>query len=140
MITLLRAHVEEMTAHAHEISPAECCGLVGGTSDGHAHSVYRLRNVSASPLVAYEAAAEDLFAAQKLMRRRGEQMLAIYHSHPRAREPVPSVTDVRLAYYPQAIYFIIGLSGEAARLRAFRINESMGHWEHVDFHVLDERV
>jgi proteasome lid subunit RPN8/RPN11 len=140
MIKLRSAQVEEMFAHAREMNPAECCGLVGGAGDGHAHSVYRLRNVSAEPLVAYEAAAEDLFAAQKLMRERGEQLLGIYHSHPRAPEPVPSMTDVRLAYYPLAVYFIIGLSDEGARLRAFRIDETLGHFEHVDFHVLDERV
>ncbi|HEY0407962.1 MAG TPA: M67 family metallopeptidase [Pyrinomonadaceae bacterium] len=138
MIKLRRAHVDDMTAHAQETNPAECCGLVGGAGDGRARSVYRLRNVAAEPLVAYEAAAEDLFAAQKLMRERGEQLLGIYHSHPRAREPVPSVTDVRLAYYPSAIYFIIGLSSEVAQLRAFRVSESAGRWEPVEFHVMDE--
>ena len=139
MVALLRVHVEEMSAHAREMSPAECCGLIGGASDGRAGSVYRLRNVAADPLVAYEAAAEDLFAAQKSMRERGEQLLAIYHSHPRASEPVPSLSDVRLAYYPSAIYFIIGLSGPDATLRAFRINESEGRWEHAPFQVLDEQ-
>lgn len=137
-MALLRAHVEEMTAHAREMSPAECCGLIGGTGNGQARTVYRLRNVAADPLVAYEAAAEDLFAAQKIMRERGEKMLGIYHSHPRAHEPVPSVTDVRLAYYPSAIYFIIGLANTTARLRAFRINERAGAWEPVDFRVVDE--
>ena len=129
----------EMTAHAQEENPAECCGLIGGTSDGHARSVYRLRNVAARPLVAYEAAAVDLFAAQKSMRERGQQLLAIYHSHPRASEPVPSLADVRLAYYPSAIYFIIGLSGPNPTVRAFSISEGAGRWEEVDFHVLDER-
>lgn len=128
-----------MTAHAQEVNPLECCGLVGGDCSGGARSVYRLRNVAAQPLVAYEAAAEDLFAAQKIMRERGEQLLGIYHSHPRAREPVPSMTDVRLAYYPSAIYFIIGLSGARAELRAFRLSEAEGRWEQVDFDVLDER-
>lgn len=139
MMVLLRVHVEEMSEHAREMSPAECCGLIGGAGDGHARSVYRLRNVAADPLVAYEAGAEDLFAAQKRMRERGEQLLAIYHSHPRAPDPVPSVTDVRLAYYPSAIYFIIGLSGADATLRAFRIDESAGRWTPVDFQVRDER-
>jgi [CysO sulfur-carrier protein]-S-L-cysteine hydrolase len=137
MITLLRAHVEEMTAHAHETSPAECCGWMGGSVDGRASSIYRLRNIAADPTVSYEAAAVDLFAAQKSMRERGEQLLGIYHSHPRTSEPVPSVTDVRLAYYPSAIYFIIGLSGAEAVLRAFRISKSAGRWEQVEFHVLD---
>jgi proteasome lid subunit RPN8/RPN11 len=139
MLKLRSVHVEEMSAHAREASPAECCGWIGGTGDGRASSVYRLRNVASDPLVAYEAAAEDLFAAQKSMRERGEQLLAIYHSHPRAHEPVPSATDVRLAYYPLAVYFIIGLSGAGATLRAFRIDKSAGRWEPVEFHVLDER-
>ena len=139
MTALLRAHVEEIIAHAREVSPAECCGWIGGSIEGHASSVYRLRNVAADPTVSYEAAAEDLFAAQKSMRERGEQLLGIYHSHPRASEPVPSSTDIRLAYYPSAIYFIIGLSGERATVRAFRISKSASLWEHVEFRVLDEQ-
>src|ERR687883_845259 len=119
MIVLRRAHVEEMYAHAREANPVECCGLIGGTQDGRVRSVYRLSNVAPDPLVGYEAAPEELFAAQRRMRERGEQLLGIYHSHPRAREPVPSERDVRLAYYPSAVYFIIGLNADRAALRAF---------------------
>jgi proteasome lid subunit RPN8/RPN11 len=79
----------------------------------------------------------ELFAAQKRMRERGEGMLAIYHSHPRSEEPLPSETDVRLAYYPSAFYFIIGLSGREATLRAFRINEREGRWERIEYHIAD---
>lgn len=139
MLTLRRAHVEEMLAHAREARPAECCGLLGGSSqDALVSSVYRLRNVARSPLVAYEAAPEELFAAQKMMRERGEQMLAIYHSHPRAEEPLPSETDVRLAYYPSACYFIIGLNGPEPTLRAFRISEREARWERVEYRILDQ--
>ncbi|HEV2915885.1 MAG TPA: M67 family metallopeptidase [Pyrinomonadaceae bacterium] len=139
MITLLRAHVEEMYAHARAAAPSECCGLIGGEgATGRAATVYRLRNVAADPRVAYEAAPEELFAAQRSMRSRGEQLLAIYHSHPRATDPVPSERDVRLAYYPAAIYFIIGLTGtEAAQLRAFRLSERGGNWERVEYRIAD---
>jgi [CysO sulfur-carrier protein]-S-L-cysteine hydrolase len=138
MITLSRAHLEEIFAHAREANPAECCGLVGGSlEEGAARSVYRLRNVALAPLVAYEAAPEELFAAQKLMRERDEEMLAIYHSHPRSAEPLPSETDVRLAYYPSAFYFIIGLSRTQATLRAFRISEREGRWERVEYRIAD---
>ena len=136
MIKLLPAHIAEMYAHAREASPAECCGLVGG-SDGSAATVYRLRNVASDPHVGYEAAPEELFAAQRLMRERGENLLGIYHSHPRASEPVPSATDVRLAYYPSAIYFIIGLGADSETLRAFRISERDGSWEQVKYAVVD---
>src|SRR5687767_1824697 len=123
MITLVREHVEQMYSHARAASPAECCGLVGGRDGGRAESIYRLRNVAHNPLVTYEAAPEDLFAVQREMRGRGEHLLGIYHSHPRSPEPVPSARDVRLAFYPSAIYFIIGLSETDATLRAFRISE-----------------
>jgi proteasome lid subunit RPN8/RPN11 len=138
MITLTRAQVEEMCAHAREASPAECCGLVGGARDGLAHNVYRLRNIASNPTVTYEAAPEEMFAVQRRMRERGERLLGIYHSHPRSIEPVPSEQDVRLAYYPSAIYFIIGLNGTEACLRAFRIDERERRWEHVEYEVVSE--
>ena len=138
MITLLREHVDEMFAHAREASPAECCGLVGGSHESRARTVYRLRNIAAHPLVGYEAAPEELFAAQRSMRERGEEFLGIYHSHPRSSEPVPSATDVRLAYYPSAIYFIIGLSADHEILRAFRISERDGRWERIEYAIADD--
>lgn len=138
MLILGRAQIEEMYAHARAVEPQECCGLVGSKSENLASSVYRLRNVAAEPLTAYEAAPEELFAAQRLMRERGEQLLGIYHSHPRSAEPVPSRKDVRLAYYPSAVYFIIGLSATAATLRAFRLSERAGNWERAGFAIIDE--
>jgi [CysO sulfur-carrier protein]-S-L-cysteine hydrolase len=138
MITLLREHLSEMFAHAREQSPAECCGLIGGR--GHqAQTVYRLRNVARDRRVGYEAAPEELFAAQRRMRERGEELLGIYHSHPRSPTPVPSETDVRLAYYPSAIYFIIGLGANTETLRAFRISERDASWEPLEYKVADER-
>jgi len=129
MITLKQAHANEIIAHAREATPNECCGLIGGLEDGVARSIYRLRNAALNPLVTYEAAAEDLFAAQRTMRERGEQLLAIYHSHPRATDPFPSETDVRLAYYPTAVYLIVGLGNQEPCLKAFRISEKEGKWQ-----------
>ena len=130
-----RALWEEMLAHARRVAPEECCGLVGGRAARGA-SVYPLRNAAADPLVAYEAAPEELFAAQRLMRARGEELFAIYHSHPRARDPVPSPTDVRLAFYPSAVYFIIGFDDEGRGvLRAFRISEREGRWERAEVEI-----
>jgi proteasome lid subunit RPN8/RPN11 len=132
IFTIGRALVEEMYAHAREASPEECCGLVGGR-DGRAENVYRLRNVAGDASVAYEAAPEDLFAAQRRMRGSGEELLGIYHSHPRSADPVPSPTDVKLAFYPSAVYFIVGFDGTEPTLRAFRISEREGSWERAEF-------
>jgi [CysO sulfur-carrier protein]-S-L-cysteine hydrolase len=126
-----------MFAHAREAAPEECCGLLGGRED-EAETVYKLRNVARAPLVAYEAAPEELFDAQRRMRERGESLVSIYHSHPRSEEPAPSVSDVRLAFYPSAVYFIVGFdTAGACVLRAFRISEREGRWERAHVDVLE---
>jgi len=137
-IQLRREHLEAMIRHAREAAPDECCGLIGGTSESRARTLYRLRNVTANPELAYEAAPEDLFAAQRQMRENGEQLLAIYHSHPRAADPSPSETDVRQAYYPSATYLIIGLGGDGPVVRAFSISEREHRWHLVEYEVADE--
>ena len=126
-----------MFAHARECAPAECCGLLGGRGE-QAETVYPLRNVARSPSVAYEAAPEELFDAQRRMRARGESLVGIYHSHPRSAEPAPSPTDVRLAFYPDAVYFIIGFDerGDCV-LRAFRVSEREGSWERAEYEIAE---
>ena len=135
-LQMSRAHLDEIIAHAREAAPQECCGLIGGSSEGRVQTIYRTRNVATDPFVTYEAAAEDLFAAQRAMRERGDQLLAIYHSHPRATNPEPSPTDVRLAYYPSAVYLIAGLGNDEPCLRAFRIDERTGSWQSIDYEVI----
>ena len=137
MITLTPFQLERILAHAKQADPAECCGLIGGIQERVA-SIYALENVAADTNISYEAAPEDLFAAQRQMRERGEELLAIYHSHPRSADPAPSETDVRLAYYPQAVYFIIGLAGPKPVARAFRISEREERWEEVEYVIVDE--
>jgi proteasome lid subunit RPN8/RPN11 len=135
-ISIHQTHVDEIVAHARRDAPRECCGLLGGGHDGQIQTIYPLRNVASESLVTYEAAPEDLFAAQRTMRRRGEQLLAIYHSHPRSKDPEPSATDVRLAYYPTAVYFIVGLGDKEPCLRAFRISERESRWEPVEYTIV----
>ena len=138
MITLRTSQLDQIFAYARAADPTECCGLISGGEEGQVKSIYSLSNVAFNREVAYEAAPEELFAAQRQIRERGEQLLAIYHSHPRSREPVPSDTDVRLAYYPSAIYFIIGLGGAEPTMRAFRISEREQRWEQVEYEIADE--
>lgn len=138
MLTLNYLQLETIFAHAKEAAPAECCGLISCTEGQEAKTIYRLQNVASNSNVSYEAAPEDLFAAQRLMRERGEELLGIYHSHPRAAEPVPSETDVRLAYYPQAVYFIIGLAGPQPVMHAFSISERDERWERVEYEIAGE--
>jgi proteasome lid subunit RPN8/RPN11 len=138
MILLRTSQLEDILAHARQAQPSECCGLVGGAEDGRTQSIYRLRNIASNPEVAYEAAPEELFAAQRLMREREERLLAIYHSHPRSIIPSPSETDVRLAYYPSATYLIAGLAGSNPVVKAFQISEREQRWQEVEYGIVDE--
>src|SRR3970040_2590497 len=109
MLKLDRHQIAQIFNDAKRDEPNECCGLIGGTDDGRALTIYQLRNIAQNAEVSYEAAPQELFNAQRQMRAQREELLAIYHSHPRAQEPFPSDTDVRLAYYPTATYLIVGL-------------------------------
>jgi [CysO sulfur-carrier protein]-S-L-cysteine hydrolase len=136
ILYLRRDHLAIIVAHASETAPSECCGLIGGIGN-KATTIYQLRNITPNPELAYEAAPEDLFSAQRNMRERGETLLAIYHSHPRSNDPSPSATDVRLAYYPTATYLIVGLAGHDPVVKAFTISEREQRWQQVEYVIMD---
>lgn len=111
--------VRAMEAHALEVRPDECCGLLAGDGDVIS-SVYRLRNEADSPRTKYFAAPEDLLAAMRTIRQQGQTMMGIYHSHPES-PAFPSKSDVDLAFYSDCVYFIVSLAAEV-EIRAFRID------------------
>lgn len=66
---------------------------------------------------------KEQFSAMKEMRREGLDMVAIYHSHP-GSPAYPSAKDVSLAFYPDSLYIIAGLSDkDRPEVRAFEIVE-----------------
>ena len=62
-------------------------------------------------------------AVRQAIEDAGWELGAIYHSHTRS-PPVPSQTDINLAFYPDALYVIVGVAGSAPEVRAFRIVDS----------------
>jgi [CysO sulfur-carrier protein]-S-L-cysteine hydrolase len=117
-----REMVEVLVAHALEAAPNECCGMIGG-SDGRARSVYPAANAEASPL-RYSLDPADQFRIMREIEERGEELVAIYHSHT-ASVAYPSQTDVNLAAnWPDPLYLICSLAeGKAPTLRGFRIRD-----------------
>src|SRR4029077_14328270 len=79
-------------------------------------------NDAEKPESRYFATPEELFAAMRRIREAGQSLLGVYHSHPRT-PAYPSASDVEMAFYPEAFYFIISLEPRV-ELRAFRIEES----------------
>ena len=111
----------EIEAHARLEHPAECCGLLSG-SNGLITDIHRLRNDADKPETRYFATPEQLFAAMRRIRESGQTLLGLYHSHPRT-PAYPSASDVEMAFYPEAFYFIISLEPNV-ELRAFKIEGS----------------
>jgi proteasome lid subunit RPN8/RPN11 len=119
-VRIPRDLLDEIVAHARADAPNECCGMVA-VQDGRAVKVYRADNAAASP-VRYEIDGRDQYRIQMAIEEAGWDLGAIYHSHTRS-EPVPSETDINLAFYPDAIYLIAGVAGPQPDVRAFRIVE-----------------
>ncbi len=95
-----------MVDHCRSTYPNEACGIFSGR-DGVAEKIYKMPNVESSP-VSYLADPGAQFLAMKEMRENGEIIVSIYHSHPHS-PPYPSGKDVELAFYPEAVYIIVGL-------------------------------
>jgi [CysO sulfur-carrier protein]-S-L-cysteine hydrolase len=111
--------IDEMVSHAREDLPNECCGLIGG-ADGKAQTVYPARNAFASPF-SYRVDTSDQYRIiEKEMRERGEELVAIYHSHTKS-PAYPSQTDLNEAIsWPEQIYLIVSLQDrEAPDVKAF---------------------
>ena len=113
--------LDQIVAHAREQAPSECCGMVAARG-GEAVRVYRARNVAPSPKLAYEIDGGEQYKIQMEIEDSGLDLGAIYHSHPRT-EPYPSQTDINLAFYPDAVYVIVGLHGAEPEVRAYSIRD-----------------
>lgn len=109
---------DEMVAHAIQDAPNECCGMIA-TRGGEAVTVHRATNTAASPL-RYEIDGAEQYRIQMAIEDADLELGAIYHSHTRSA-PYPSQTDINLAFYPEALYVIVGLAGGEPDVRAFEI-------------------
>ena len=115
-----RQILDDIIAHAKELTPYECCGLLAGTNGVVSH-LYRTKNIVAmegaqnlssfdsakaahlerlSPAeraeIAFVMDMQDFSSAKKDMRNNGLDLQVVYHSHP--HDPArPSVTDIKIA-------------------------------------------
>jgi proteasome lid subunit RPN8/RPN11 len=87
-----------MLAHARTAYPSECCGAMLGRAEAGSKVVTAalpLENAFQGPRGnRYELRPEDLLAAGHEARRRGLELIGIYHSHP-DREAYFSPTDLK---------------------------------------------
>ena len=114
-----RSIVDELVAHAREDAPDECCGIVA-TENDRAVKVFRATNAEASP-VRYSLDPREQYEITMEIERNGWELGVIYHSHTRS-PAYPSQTDVNLAFWPEALYVIVGvMDPETPEVKAYRI-------------------
>ena len=111
---------QQIVRQALAEAPNECCGMIA-TRDGEALAVYPAVNRAASPL-RYEIDGAEQYQIQMAIEDAGLDLGAIYHSHTRS-DPYPSQTDINLAFYPGALYVIVGVAGRDAEVRAYTIRD-----------------
>ena len=103
--------------HCVEELPLECCGVLGGIGRT-ATSIYRFTNILASER-RYSADPIEILRSNQDLRGRGEEFVAIYHSHPKSKA-FPSRTDLELNGYGDLPQIIVGLVSDPPEIRAWR--------------------
>lgn len=112
----------QLLDHARRQPNRECCGLLAGQG-GVITRAFPAANVAVDPKKNYEIAPREIVRLMREFRERKLGFLGIYHSHPNS-ENVPSPLDIDLAYYSEAIYFIVTPRPYAEKpVRAFSIRD-----------------
>ncbi len=112
----------ELVAHARDDLPNECCGMIAAR-DGRFTAHFRARNEFESPM-RFQIDSADQIRITNEIESRGEEIGAIFHSHPNS-EARPSQTDVNLArWWPGVVWVICSLENDEAVIRAFNIDGS----------------
>jgi len=130
-VKLPAAVANAIIAHARQGKPEEVCGIVRGRGL-MAFEAVTGRNIAGERIENYEVDPETLLL-QFAFEDAGDEMMAIYHSHP-VSVAYPSATDTWNAHYPDCIYLICSLEfDDAPVIRAFRMTP---HWIELDLATL----
>jgi|SRR5579872_2520280 len=125
-LEIANSFLQGMIEHARMELPNECCGLLAGRISegvGVVTARYAIRNDATSPKN-YLSNARDMLDAFREMRKRGLELLAIYHSHPTS-EPVPSSHDIEQNTYGEsAVHVIVSRAGAQPEIRAWWLGET----------------
>lgn len=113
--------LSEVIEHARTCHPREGCGFLVGRT-GVANRFVPMPNRLGSS-TAFEIDPALLFQFFRSLRQSGEDLVAIYHSHPHG-EAYPSKRDVENAFYPDCFHLIVSPADfDRPKARVFRIVE-----------------
>lgn len=118
-VTITRQAYESILAQARQDAPVESCGYLLGLDKENATENYAMTNVDHAE-EHFTLDPKEQFAAIKYARQNGLKVVGNWHSHP-ASPSRPSQEDIRLAFDPSILYFILSLAAAEPVLNAFRI-------------------
>lgn len=131
---LPRTLVNRILTQAQQAPNNEVCGLIG-KQDEQAATLYPVNNVASDTRSLFQMDPTQQIDAMRNMREKGEELFAIYHSHPHS-PGLPSVTDLEQASYADALYLIISLNTIGVlEMRGFFLRN--GQSQEVELHVAD---
>lgn len=126
-----RLLVNQLLHHAQLSPDLEVCGLVGA-KNGEPISCYPVANAATEPATRFQLDPKGQIDAMRAMRERGEELFAIFHSHPTAPAQ-PSAEDAAQAAYPDALYLIISLNTKGVlEMRGFRLQADGAGFQEVE--------
>ena len=115
-MTIASSVVDEVTAHATECQPRECCGVLLGAA-GRITKAIRARNIAESS-TRFLLDPKAHIEARRRAREEGLEVVGFYHSHPHSRA-YPSETDLAEAAYPECVHLIVGFVEGTPEVRLF---------------------
>ena len=132
----------EILLHLDAAAPMEGVGLLaadagsegatglespGSRGEGAAVQIVRFYpgTNGAASATRYTMAPEEVLAAFEDIRARGWRLGAIVHSHPRG-PATPSPTDLREAYYPEALMVIVSFAVAPPEMRSWWVGAANG--------------
>lgn len=113
MLKISRADYDLIRWEAERSYPNECCGIIlGNVFEDHRMVTMTITCDNArtdSPANRYIIRPEQVVAAQKLARNRGENIIGFYHSHP-DHPATYSPTDLEEAHWFDCSYVITAVN------------------------------
>ena len=114
-----RPLLEAVRQRALDSPDHEVCGLLAGPPGGTPTRHIPVTNIAERP-DRFDMDPAELIDAFRAMRQAGEGLAAIYPSPPFGPAE-PSATDIAECQYPETVHLILGMVGDTAQARAFRI-------------------
>lgn len=121
IIQIPRTLVNELLHLAQQTPAQPICGLIGKRGDRC--MCYPVENAAIDSSVLFALNATEQLSAIEAIKSRGQELFAVYHSHP--HEPaLPTADDLQDVSYPDALYLIISLNTKGVlEMRGFYIHQ-----------------